>query len=108
MVLLNTIYPAVHLYQELYDPNGRVMVVAHRVDWLNVPENSIPAIQNCIEKGIDIVEIDVRKTKDGQLILMHDKTVNRTTDGNGVITEMTFADIRKLHLRDCQGKTTEL
>jgi len=84
------------------------MVVAHRVDWLNVPENSIPAIQNCIEKGIDIVEIDVRKTKDGQLILMHDKTVNRTTDGNGVITEMTFADIRKLHLRDCQGKTTEL
>ena len=47
----------------------------------NAPENSIQAIQNCIDMGVDMVEIDIRKTKDGHLVLMHDRTIDRTTNG---------------------------
>ena len=43
--------------------NKEVIVVAHRADWRNAPENSLQAIQNCIDMGVDMVEIDVRKTK---------------------------------------------
>jgi len=56
-----------------------VMVIAHRADWRNFPENSLEAIRSAIKLGVDMVEIDVRKTKDGKLILMHDETVDRTT-----------------------------
>ena len=45
--------------------NNEVIVVSHRGDWRNAPENSIQAIQNCIEMGVDMVEIDIRETKDG-------------------------------------------
>lgn len=62
-----------------------VMVVAHRGAWRLAPENSIAAIEECIEMGVDIVEIDVRKTKDQQLIVMHDGTIDRTTNGSGKI-----------------------
>ena len=62
----------------LHDPTtDYVVVVAHRGDWRNHPENSIPAFQSCIDRGIDMIEIDVQRTKDGQLVLMHDKTVDR-------------------------------
>src|SRR5690606_19888219 len=55
----------------------RVMVVSHRGEWRQAPENSLKAIDLAIEAGVDIVEIDIAKTKDGQLILMHDKTLDR-------------------------------
>ena len=59
--------------------NHEVMVAAHRGDWKNNPENSLSAIQSCIDHFVDIVEIDVQETVDGVFILMHDNTVNRTT-----------------------------
>lgn len=55
-----------------------VLVVSHRGDWRNAPENSLQAFQNCIDMGVDMVELDLKKTKDGELILMHDNTLNRT------------------------------
>ena len=51
-----------------------VIVASHRGDWRNFPENSLAAIDNAIKMGVDIVELDVQRTKDGQLILMHDPT----------------------------------
>ena len=63
--------------------DDHIMVVAHRGDWRNAPENSIQAVLNCIEMGIEIVEIDIRMTKDSQLIVIHDKTLDRTTTGKG-------------------------
>jgi glycerophosphoryl diester phosphodiesterase len=66
------------IIKQLQNPNGRVLVVAHRGDWRNAPENSIQAIHNAIAMGVDIVEIDIHKTKDGQLVLMHDETIDRT------------------------------
>ena len=65
--------------------NNQVIVVAHRGDWRNAPENSLQAIQNCIDMGVDMVEIDIRETKDCHLVLMHDKTLDRTTNGKGEI-----------------------
>lgn len=52
-----------------------VLVVSHRGDWRNAPENSLQAFQNCIDMGVDMVELDLKKTKDGELILMHDNTL---------------------------------
>lgn len=82
-------------------PKDNIWVVAHRgLTGLNLlPENSIATIESCIEHGIDIIEIDVRETKDGQLVIMHDKKVDRTTNGKGDVRELTLAQIRKLKLR---------
>lgn len=77
-----------------------VMVAAHRGDWRNFPENSLEAIDNAIKMGVDIVELDVQRTKDGELILMHDPTLDRTTTGKGKIAEVTLDSIRKLKLKN--------
>lgn len=84
----------------------QVLVVSHRGDWRNAPENSLAAIENCIKMGVDIVELDVAKTKDGQLILMHDRTLDRTTTGKGAISEWTLSSIRTLKLKNgCNIRT---
>ncbi|WP_405384178.1 glycerophosphodiester phosphodiesterase family protein [Maribacter sp. LLG6340-A2] len=86
--------------------NKEVIVVAHRGDWRNAPENSIQAIQNCIDMGVDMVEIDVRQTKDGHLVLMHDATLNRTTTGKGLVSNWTLDSLMTLQLRDGLGVAT--
>lgn len=83
-----------------------VIVVAHRGDWRNFPENSLEAIDNAIKMGVDIVELDVKKTKDGELILMHDRTLERTTTGKGLVSENTLDYIRSLNLKNgCNIRT---
>ncbi len=77
-----------------------VIVASHRGDWRNFPENSLEAIDNAIKMGVDIVELDVQRTKDGQLILMHDQTLNRTTTGKGAIADTTLAYIKTLKLKN--------
>lgn len=95
------------LIQNLEDSqNKEIIVVAHRGDWRNAPENSLQAIKNCIEMGVDMVEIDIRETKDGQLVLMHDETVDRTTNGNGQVKKMTLAELKELRLVDGLGVVT--
>jgi glycerophosphoryl diester phosphodiesterase len=86
--------------------NNQVMVVAHRGDWRNAPENSLQAIENCITMGVDIVEIDVRETKDGVLVLMHDETIDRTTTGKGKVSELAWEYLQTLNLRDGIGHST--
>jgi glycerophosphoryl diester phosphodiesterase len=90
-----------------HSTSQNVLVIAHRGDWRNAPENSIKAIENCIEMGVDIVEIDVRKTKDNQLVLMHDGTINRTTNGEGKVSDHTLEQLRSLFLKDKQGGENE-
>ena len=87
--------------------NNEVIVVSHRGDWRNAPENSLQAILNCIEMGVDMVEIDIRETKDGQLVLMHDKTIDRTTTGKGLVREWTLDSLRTLRLIDGLGVATQ-
>lgn len=84
-----------------------VIVTAHRGDWRNFPENSIAAIVSAAEMGVDIVEIDIQQTKDGQLILMHDPTLDRTTTGKGKIADWTLDSIRTLRLKNGVGIKTK-
>ena len=81
-------------------------VVAHRGDWQRYPENSIEAIKSAISNGADILEIDVQKTKDGVLVLSHDDTVDRCTNGKGRIDALTYNELKKLHLKDKNGRET--
>ena len=72
------------------------MIIAHRGVNKFAPENTLPAIEMAIEMDLDYVEIDVRTTKDGMMVLMHDNTVDGTTDGSGRVRALTAAEIREL------------
>ncbi len=85
---------------------NKVLVVAHRADWRNAPENSLQAIQNCIDMGVDMVEIDLKRTKDGHLVLMHDRTIDRTMTGKGTPEEYTLAELKAMRLRNGAGHKT--
>jgi len=83
-----------------------VLVVAHRADWRAFPENSLPAIRSAIEMGVDIIEIDVQRTKDGVLVVMHDKTLDRSTTGTGFVSDRSWSELREYRLRDGLGIAT--
>ncbi|GAB3813229.1 glycerophosphodiester phosphodiesterase family protein [Kribbella italica] len=89
--------------EQYLDPRGPVMVVAHRGYWRGAPENSLAAVELAIRKGAEVVEIDVQRTADGELVLMHDTTVDRTTDGRGAVSSLTLAQVRALKLRTGLG-----
>lgn len=89
-------------------PDDKVMVVAHRGDWREAPENSVWAVKKAIGKGVDMAEIDLAMTKDSILILMHDNTIDRTTTGKGKPSDFTLEEIKKLHLRDGLGVETQM
>ncbi|WP_195532418.1 glycerophosphodiester phosphodiesterase family protein [Bacteroides finegoldii] len=83
-----------------------VMIFAHRGDWRYAPENSIHAFQRCIDEGIDGIEVDVQKTKDGELVVMHDETLDRTTTGTGKVSDYTLWELKNLYLKSPIGVTT--
>ena len=74
----------------------RPILLAHRGDKVHAPENTLPAFQQAIQKGADGVELDAKLTADGHVIVLHDSTVDRTTDGKGRVESFTLEAIRKL------------
>lgn len=84
-----------------------IMIAAHRGAHLEEPENSLAALQKTISLGVDIMELDVRFTKDRKMVLMHDKKVDRTTNGKGLVSDFTFEEIRKLRLKHLDQITNE-
>jgi glycerophosphoryl diester phosphodiesterase len=68
--------------------------IGHRGARAYEPENTIRSFKKAIEISVDAVELDVRETKDGQLIVIHDPDVKRTTDGNGLVSELTLKEIK--------------
>ncbi|HBI86566.1 MULTISPECIES: glycerophosphodiester phosphodiesterase family protein [Sphingobacterium] len=85
------------------DHSSEILVVAHRGAHNRFPENSISSIKEAIELGVDMVEIDVRHTKDNMMILMHDETLDRTTNGKGLVSEHTWEEIKGLQLKNNDG-----
>lgn len=73
-----------------------IYVAAHRGWSAEYPENTMQAFRKALELNVDQVETDVHMTKDGELIIMHDATVDRTTDGTGLIKDMTLDEIKSL------------
>lgn len=98
---------AQRIYAELHNPDSKqVLVAAHRADWRNFPENSIEGIESAIKMGVDIIELDIKKTKDGHLVLMHDKKVDRTTNSKGYVKDYTLAELKEMTLRSGCGART--
>ena len=74
----------------------KIILGGHRGDRKNYPENTMPAFIAIREMGADAIETDVRTTKDGHLVLIHDRDVKRTTNGEGFVDQMTLAELREL------------
>lgn len=74
----------------------KIVVIAHRGEHLHHPENTLPAFQAAIDAGADYFELDVRTTSDGKFVIMHDSTLDRTTNGAGEVHNHTFDEIRSL------------
>ncbi len=79
---------------------NKFIVIAHRGNHVNVAENTIDAIKQAIKAGADYVEVDLRTSSDGYLVLQHDKTVDRMTDGKGNVKDLTLAELKKLKVAD--------
>lgn len=75
---------------------GKIVVISHRGEHLHHPENTMPAFQAAIDAGADYFELDVRTTSDGKFVIMHDNTLDRTTNGSGEVYKHTFDEVRAL------------
>lgn len=108
--------PGADLRGRLYDWADGVLVVAHRACHAPapsrgmtaaLPENSLAALDRCVALGVDMVEIDIRRTADGALVVLHDTTVDRTTDGHGRLSQMTLRQVQALRLKSPGGRSRE-
>ena len=77
-------------------PGDAAFIASHRGGAATAPENTLPAIAAALAGGFDYVEVDVALTLDRHPVLMHDATVDRTTDGHGRIARLTLAEVRQL------------
>lgn len=100
---------AAKIVEEIRNPKSKnVLVVCHRGDWRNFPENSIPAIESVIEMGADVVELDIQLTKDSVLVLMHDGTIDRCTTGKGRVADLTYEELQKFYMKTAHGTRCSL
>lgn len=83
-------------YKVFAKNNMKPLVMAHRGGKGIAPENTLAAFEKSFELGVDVLELDIHATKDGELVVIHDKSVDRTTNGKGLIAEMTLDEIQKL------------
>jgi glycerophosphoryl diester phosphodiesterase len=75
---------------------AKPLVIAHRGHSIEVPENTLEAYRRAIELGTGMIECDVNRTRDGQLVMIHDWTLDRTTSGSGPVRNATLADVAQL------------
>jgi len=88
-------------------PPAAPRIAAHRGGALLWPENSLIAFRNALGLGADYVEFDVHLSQDGEVVVIHDPTLDRTTTGTGPVRERTLAELKTLRLRDRAGAVTE-
>ncbi len=99
------------IMRRIRDPSAGLIVIAHRGchgpaphhGLPSAPENSALALDHCARLGVDVMETDVRKSRDGHLVIMHDATVDRTTDGKGAVAQLTLVELKALHLLGNEG-----
>ncbi|MBI5669733.1 MAG: glycerophosphodiester phosphodiesterase [Chloroflexi bacterium] len=82
------------LLDELY--HGRTLVFGHRGASADAPMNTLPAFELAARQGADGIELDVWRTKDGEIVIVHDAVVDKTTDGTGLVQQMTTAQLHEL------------
>jgi glycerophosphoryl diester phosphodiesterase len=81
------------------------LIVAHRGASAELPENTVAAFDRAVEVGAPAVEFDVRMTADGRAVVMHDADVDRTTNGSGLVRDLTLDDVRSLRIEGADGST---
>ncbi|MES2653919.1 MAG: glycerophosphodiester phosphodiesterase family protein [Bacteroidota bacterium] len=92
----------------IFNANAKqILIAAHRGDWRSAPENSVQALQNSIAKGFDLMELDVKLSKDSVLVVMHDNTLDRSTNGKGKPSDYTLVELKKMRLKNGLGRTTD-
>ena len=79
-----------------YFSHSEFLVIAHRGGRGIGPENPLYTFQRAVDMGVDVLEMDLQMTRDGQLVVLHDATVDRTTNGTGPVQEMTLAQVKQL------------
>lgn len=79
----------------LLDPHAR-LVIGHRGDRAHAPENTLESLRQAVALGVDAVEFDLRVSRDGALVVIHDETLDRTTDGSGPVALRTVSELRSL------------
>ncbi|MGE5248580.1 MAG: glycerophosphodiester phosphodiesterase [Bacteroidota bacterium] len=80
----------------MFDDLRKPLIFAHRGDSAHAPENTVPAFERAVQAGADGVELDVKLSADGEVIVSHDPTVDRTTGGHGRISQLTLTDLVRL------------
>lgn len=75
---------------------SKTLVIAHRGDSKNAPENTLSSFKRAVDAGSDGIELDVQLSKDGYLVVIHDERVDRTTDGIGYVKDYTLKELKRL------------
>ena len=114
LILVTLVQPVVaqvthvdSILNDFYHHPERVLVAAHRSAHLVHPENSLAAIRDAIAIGADIIEVDVRKTKDGVYVLLHDEKIDRTTTAKGAVSNYTYEELNAIPLLQNGQPTNE-
>jgi glycerophosphoryl diester phosphodiesterase len=87
---------AANMWGTLREPGQPAFIAGHRGDRASAPENTIPAIQAALDSSMEFVELDLQKTLDGEAVVLHDETLERTTNGEGLVVERTWAELQSL------------
>jgi len=97
-MLTVTVFPTANSQSVIPDRTDRgIISIAHRGGIVpGYPENTLVAFRQAIELGAQAIEVDLRGTNDGAIVIMHDETVDRTTNGSGKVIDLTLAELRKL------------
>lgn len=91
-----------------YTPDRRPFISSHRGGpSVGFPENCLATFENTLRHTWSILEIDPHFTKDSAIVLMHDATLDRTTNGAGKVSDYTLAELKKLRLKDTEGNVTD-
>lgn len=97
LLLLVIGYAFLYIGLFFFSSSPNIEIAAHRGDASHFPENTLPAFESAYEKGVDYIELDLHQTKDNVIVVLHDNTLDRTTDGSGQVKDYTYDQIRKLN-----------
>ncbi len=106
-LMLGIAFTLVSIPKTVYSELPQRGVCAHRGASKTHPENTLPALREAVRLGASMIEFDVQLTRDGTLVLMHDTTVDRTTNGHGKVSELDWKELRKLDAGSWKGKAFE-
>lgn len=86
----------------------KMLIAGHRGNPVDYAENTMPSFQSAVDLGVDMIETDIHMTKDGNLVLIHDPSLDRTTDGHGLVRDKTLSEIRRCNAAAKEGGTERI